>query len=66
MKEICALKNNIKHCVERVPWAVSDALLTSSIDAGYAHLSFIVRTLGRILVNGICGAHAVLGAEQGA
>lgn len=50
MKEICALKNNIKHCVERVPWAVSDALLTSSIDAGYAHL-FLYRQnpLGRIL-----------------
>jgi len=38
MQEVCALNRNVKHCVERVPWAVSNALLESSVGAGFNHL----------------------------
>lgn len=50
MQEACGLQKNIKHCVERVPWAISDALLSASVAAGYAHM-FLYRQkpLGRIL-----------------
>ncbi len=33
---VCATGKNIKHCIERVPWAVSEALVQKSHAAGYA------------------------------
>ncbi len=36
MTAVCSSHNNIKHCVERVPWAVSGALVEASHEAGYA------------------------------
>jgi len=38
MAAVCGSHNNIKHCVERVPWAVSGALVEASHEAGYAPL----------------------------
>ncbi|MCA0922775.1 hypothetical protein [Pseudooceanicola nanhaiensis] len=50
MKDVCALQRNIKHCVERVPMAVSKSLATASVEAGYVHL-FLYREnpTGRLL-----------------
>lgn len=38
MTAVCGTRNNIKHCVERVSWAVSGALVEASHNAGYASL----------------------------
>ncbi|MEL7301274.1 MAG: hypothetical protein AAFM92_12905 [Pseudomonadota bacterium] len=33
---ICAKRKNMKHCVERIPWPISEALIAASHRAGYA------------------------------
>lgn len=38
IRKICEKNTLIKHCVETVPLAVTDTLLTESIKAGYNHL----------------------------
>lgn len=50
MREVCSEQRNIKHCVERVPWAISDALISASIETGYLHM-FLYRQnpFGRLL-----------------
>lgn len=42
MDAVCAQRKNIKHCVERVPFAISKALAASSMTQGYAPI-FLVR-----------------------
>lgn len=38
MAEICRTRKNIKHCLERMPWALSGALIQASHSCGYAPL----------------------------
>ncbi len=38
MKAIAAKRENIKHCVEMVPWEVTKALIDATVEAGYHHL----------------------------
>lgn len=42
MDAVCAAHKNMKHCVERVPMAISKALATSATKEGYAPI-FLVR-----------------------
>jgi hypothetical protein len=62
MTGLCARSVNIKHCVELVPWEVTEALVEASIAAGYHHLLLYRRQpLARLLslhfakVSGIWG-----------
>lgn len=50
MAQVCGEPQIIKHCVELVPWEVSQALLEASSRAGWKHL-FLYRqqALGRLL-----------------
>lgn len=50
MEEVCSVPRPIKHCLEQVPWAVSEALLHASVAAGYRHLFLYRREpIGRLL-----------------
>lgn len=51
--EICSLRIGLKHCVEMVPWEVSEALADASCRNGYRHL-FLYR---RNAVNRLLSLH---------
>lgn len=50
MEEVCKSQRCIKHCVEQVPWEISEELARQSLIAGYKHL-FLYRKnpLNRLL-----------------
>lgn len=50
VREVCSNQENIKHCVEKVPWAVSNALVEASVEHDYIHM-FLYREnpTGRLL-----------------
>jgi len=62
--EITALKLPLKHCVEMVPWTVTETLARTAAASGYAHV-FLFRkeALGRLLslhfakMSGVWGPH---------
>lgn len=68
--EIVDLKLPLKHCVEMVPWTVTETLAKAAVDAGYVHI-FLFRkeALGRLLslhfakMSGVWGAHFANQAE---
>lgn len=39
MAEVMAQRRNIKHCVENLPWEVSEALIPASLAQGYGHVA---------------------------
>ncbi|MCU0822362.1 MAG: M23 family metallopeptidase, partial [Spirochaetes bacterium] len=50
MEEICQRRVIIKHCVETVPWEITEALVRASAGAGYRHLFLYRRNaLDRLL-----------------
>lgn len=50
MRVILAGEENIKHCVEMVPWKITGALVDCATEAGYRHMFLYRRdALGRIL-----------------
>lgn len=50
IEEVCSEPRPIKHCLEQVPWDISEALATCATQAGYRHL-FLYRKnpLARLL-----------------
>jgi len=62
--EIIGLKLPMKHCVEMVPWAVTETLARTAAAGGYAHIFLFRReALGRLLslhfakMSGVWGPH---------
>jgi LPS sulfotransferase NodH len=50
VRAVCARRGNIKHCVEMVPWEITETLLAASRAADFRHLFLYRRdTVGRIL-----------------
>ncbi|MEO1017623.1 MAG: hypothetical protein AAFY56_08010 [Pseudomonadota bacterium] len=48
---ICAKRENIKHCVEMVPWKITETLIESAEHAGYRHLFLARRDRARRLLS---------------
>jgi len=50
IRGICAKRENIKHCVEMVPWQISATLVDAAAETDYKHL-FLIResSLQRLL-----------------